>query len=435
MIKLFGFLSAGTAVYFVLRRTFKTFRDLGSKRHAKFFYTDMEVEELGIPVFTYHSVANRVTPDSVTPAEFDRHMRYLADNGYHALSADELHDHLVYGSQVPLKSVVITFDDGRATLWTVAYPVLKKYNLEAVSFIVPGTMSEAGVRPTLSDYEAGEAVSLAELLNADLNDTPTITWDEAEVMHASGLVDFQSHTLDHTLIYCTPEIVDFVNPAFRFGHNNCGVPVIRYEGVDRLHSRPRLGTPIYRHQPRMSAARRFFDDQELRSACVDYVEQRGGEAFFARRGWRADLFRFVEAYRREHELQEVLETEEEQEQAIRDSLIRSRQLIEEHLLDHTVRHLCYPWHRYSALAACLAREAGYVTAFVDINPQKPFPVWNDPYVVQRALPTNEHGDDPYQITRIDARDNLVLSLPGKGRLTYTRRLVSRLLRVPKLFGG
>jgi hypothetical protein len=76
-----------------------------------------------------------------------------------------------------------------------------------------------------------------------------------------------------------------------------------------------------------------------------------------------------------------------------------------------------------------------VTAFVDINPQKPFPVWNDPYVVQRALPTNEHGDDPYQITRIDARDNLVLSLPGKGRLTYTRRLVSRLLRVPKLFGS
>jgi hypothetical protein len=431
MIRLFGFLSAGTAVYFALRQTWRTFRDLGSKRHPKFFYKDVKAEELGIPVFTYHSIANRVTPDSVTPAEFDRHMRHLADNGYHALSADELHDHLVYGSPVPPKSVMITFDDGRATLWTVAYPILKKYNLKAVSFIVPGMMSEAGVRPTLSDYEAGKAASFAELLNADLSDTPAITWDEARVMHASGLVDFQSHTLDHTLIHCTPEIVDFVNPTFPFGYNNFGVSVIRYGGVDRVHSRPRLGTPIYRHQPRMSAARRFFDDEEVRNACVDYVEKHGGEAFFRQPGWRADLFRFVEAHSREHELQETFETKDEQAQAIRDSLIQSKQLIEEHLADHTVCHLCYPWHRYSALAASLAREAGYVTAFIDINPQKPFPIWNDPYIVQRVLPINEYGDDPYQITRIDARDNLLLSLPGKRRLTYTHRFASRLLRVPR----
>lgn len=432
MIKLFGVLSIGGAVYFGLRRTRKTFRDLGSRRYPKFVYADVEVEELGIPVFTYHSIASRATPDSVTPAEFDHHIQYLSENGYHTLTADELHDYLVHGSSGPPKSVVITFDDGRATLWTVAYSILKKYNLKAVSFIVPGTMSEAGVRPTLSDYEAGKPVSLAELLSADLSDTPAITWDEARVMHASGLVDFQSHTFDHTLIFCTPEIVDFINPAFRFGYNNYDIPVIRYEGSDRLHSRPCLGTPIYRNQSRMSAARRFFDDQELRSACIDYVEKHGGEAFFAQRSWRADLFRFVEAYRGEHEFQEAFETEEEQEQAIRDNLIQSKQLIEEHLPNHTVRHLCYPWHCYSALAACLAREAGYVTNLIDINPQKLFPVWNDPYIVQRVLPINEYGDDPYQITRIDARDNMVLSLPGKGRITYRHRLVSRLLRAPRI---
>ena len=435
MIKLFGALSIGGAAYLGLRRTWKTFRDLGLRRYPKFVYADVEVEELGIPVFTYHSIASRATPDSVTPAEFDRHMRYLSDNGYHALSADELHDYLMYGNPVPPKSVVITFDDGRATLWTVAYPILKRYDLKAVSFIVPGTMSEAGVRPTLSDYEAGKPISLAELLSADLSDTPAITWDEAKVMHASGLVDFQSHTLDHTLIFCTPEIMDFINPAFRFGYNNYDIPVIRYGGADRVHYRPRLGTPICRNRSRMSAARRFFDDQELRSACIDYVEKHGGEAFFAQAGWRAELFRFVETYRREHTLRESFETEEQQAQAIRGSLIQSKQRIEEHLPNHTVRHLCYPWHRYSGLATCQAREAGYVTSFIDINPHKLFPVWNDPYIVQKVLPISEYGDDPYQITRIDARDNTVLSLPGKGRITYTQRFASRLLRLPKLFSG
>jgi hypothetical protein len=387
---------------------------------------------LGIPVFTYHSVADPSTPDSVTPTEFELHMRYLAQNGYHTLSADDLYDHLVFGKQVPPRSVVITFDDGRATIWTVAFSFLQKYNFKAVSFIVPSEMSETGIRPTLSDYKAGQAVSLEDLLSADSSGTPTITWEEARIMHDSGLVDFQSHTLDHTLIYSAPEIVDFINPTFAFGFNNCGVPVIRYNGVDRLHSRPPLGTPVYSSQPRMSAARRFFDDEGLRRACVEHVDEHGGEAFFAQRDWRTKLLCFVKTYHRKHEVKESLETVEEQAQAIRYSLIRSRQLIEEHLPGHSVRHLCYPWHRYSMLAARLAGEAGYVTSFIDINPQKPFPDWNNPYLVQRVLPLNEYGDDPYQITRIDARDNVILSLPGRGRLKYVQRFALRFLRTPGL---
>jgi peptidoglycan/xylan/chitin deacetylase (PgdA/CDA1 family) len=266
MIRLLVSLSAGIAVYLVLRRTWRVFRDLDLRLYPNFVYANVKAEELGIPVFTYHSIASRGTPDSVTLAEFDHHMRYLAENGYYTLSADELRDHLVHGSSVPSKSVMITFDDGRATLWTVAYPILRKHGLKAVSFVVPGTMSETGVRPSLSDCGTEKATLVASLLNPDQGDTPTITWDEARVMHASGLVDLQSHTLDHALIYCASEIVDFVNPAFRFGYNNYRVPVIRYHGVDRVHFRPPLGTPLYRSRPRMSSAKRFFDDEGLRYA-------------------------------------------------------------------------------------------------------------------------------------------------------------------------
>jgi peptidoglycan/xylan/chitin deacetylase (PgdA/CDA1 family) len=357
----------------------------------------------------------------------------LSHNGYHTLDADELYDHLVNGTSVPQKSVVLTFDDGRATFWTIAFPILQKYNLKAVCFLVPGTMQESGVRTNLSDYEAREAISLDELLNVDLSSTPAITWDEARLMYSSGLVDFQSHTLNHTLIYCAPEILDFVNPALLFQYSNYGMPVIRYNGTDCKHCRPPLGTPIYRMQPRLGAAKRFFDDEGLRIACVDFVERNGGETFFIQTTWRADLLRFVKKYRQENELRERFETEEEQIASILDSLTRSKQLIEERLPDHTVRHVCYPWHHYSILAACLAREAGYVSAFIDINPQKSFSGQNNNYYVERVLPVNGYGDDPYLITRIDARDNMVLSLPGKGRLSIKRRIAVKLLKSPRLF--
>jgi peptidoglycan/xylan/chitin deacetylase (PgdA/CDA1 family) len=435
MTKLFGPLSLGAAAYFIARRTLKAFRDLGSKRYPQFIYKEVEAKDLGIPVFTYHSIARHNTPDSVTLIEFERHMRYLSENRYCALSADELYEHLVYGSPVPAKSIVITFDDGRSTLWTIAYPILKRYNLKAVSFIVPGTLTESEIRSNLNDYKAGKPISLDELLDADVSDTPAITWDEAKVMHASGIIDFQSHTLDHALIHYTPEIIDFISPTFRYGYNNYRVPTMRYGNVDCVNHRPRLGTPIYRCLSRMSAARRFFDDEELRNACTDYVERCGGHTFFEQSSWRAKMFEFVEAYRREHKLQEAFETVEEQTQAIRHSLARSKQLIEAHLSNHTVRHLCYPWHRYSMLAASLAREVGYVTAFIDINSQKPFPDQNNAYIAQTVVPINEYGDDPYQITRINvaAGEDPILSLPGKGRLTYIHRFAARLLKIPQWF--
>jgi hypothetical protein len=304
IIMTFGVLIAAILLYFILRRTMRTFRSLNSKCYPRFVYNNVKVDELGIPIFVYHSIANNNTPDFVTLAEFKRHMEYLADNNYQTLSADELHGHLVYGKPVPKKSVVITFDDGRATLWTIAFPILKKYNFKAVSFIVPSMMSEASVRPNLEDYKKkGREVSLTELMNADISDMPAITWEEAKVMHASGQVDFQSHTLEHTLIYYTPEVVDFINPTFSFGCNNSKVPVIRYGDNDRLHYKPPLGTPIYRSQPRMSGARRFFDDEGLRSACVDYVDRNGGKALFNKPSWRSELFRFSEKYRQKNDLQ------------------------------------------------------------------------------------------------------------------------------------
>ena len=423
---------AGIGVsYLVIRRISNTIKGMRSKRYPIFFYKNVSVDQIGIPVFTYHSIADASTPDAVTIEGFESHLKYLRSNRYHTLTADELYDHLVHHKNVPKKSVVLTFDDGRATFWTIAYPLLQKYNYKAICFLVPNTITDKPVRKNLLDYKAGNQVSLKELLQADLSDTPTITWGEARIMQKSDLVDFQSHTLDHSLIFTSPEIVDFIHPGYDFGFCNYELPLIASADNDRIRH-PALGIPLYRSKSRMSAAKRFFDDEQLRNACVRYVADQGGEQFFDRTGWRSKLFRFVNHYCQENTLSQRFETDEEHLSAITYSLEQSKKIIEEQLPSHSVRHLCYPWHQYSINAACQAKKSGYISAFIDINPQKSASIWNDPYSVQAALPINETGDDPYQITRIDARSNTMLSLPGQGRLTYRRRYLSKLFRMPRL---
>jgi peptidoglycan/xylan/chitin deacetylase (PgdA/CDA1 family) len=36
------------------------------------------------------------------------------------------------------KSVLLTIDDARSSVWRFAYPLLKKYQMNAVVFIIPG---------------------------------------------------------------------------------------------------------------------------------------------------------------------------------------------------------------------------------------------------------------------------------------------------------
>lgn len=403
------------------RRGIRAWREMHARRYPAFVYDDDLEGEIGVPVFTYHSLAGPETPDSITPQEFEADLQYLARNKYVTLTADELYAHLVLGESIPARSVVLAFDDGRASLWTVACPLLRQYGLKAVCFLVPGSVTEGAARPV--PHVAGEV----DPPEVDLSATPSVTWEEVRLMHASGTIDFQSHTLDHALIHYSPQIVDFISPSYRAGFGAYGVPVVRDQGIDRVDRRLLSGTPVYQSKPRMEAARRFFDDEAVRSACIDFALEQGGDAFFMREGWHDELLAFACRYRREHPLHEEYETSAEQAGAIRHSLEESKRQIESHLPGHVVRHLCYPWHRYSMLAAALAQEVGYLATTIDINPQKPWPRWNDPYVVQRRLPVNVYGDDPHQISRIDAREGVVRSLPGAGRITYRQRLISKLL--------
>jgi peptidoglycan/xylan/chitin deacetylase (PgdA/CDA1 family) len=85
----------------------------------------------------------------VSVKSFERQMRFLRDRGWRALTLDE-----VFNARVPLtgRDVVLTFDDGYADAYAVAFPILRKHGLKGNLFMVsdnvgrPGRLNAAQLR-------------------------------------------------------------------------------------------------------------------------------------------------------------------------------------------------------------------------------------------------------------------------------------------------
>ena len=124
-----------------------------------------------VPVLNYHQINDRdENALTVHTDQFEAQMKYLADNGYHTITPEDMVDAWENGKELPDKPVIITFDDGYADNYRNAYPILKKYNLQGTIFLISDFVS------TYPNY---------------------LTWTQAEEMQESGLINFESHTLSH----------------------------------------------------------------------------------------------------------------------------------------------------------------------------------------------------------------------------------------------
>ncbi|ARA94450.1 hypothetical protein AWN76_015665 [Rhodothermaceae bacterium RA] len=369
-----------------LHEVYVVARDLFQGRYPAFVYGRGLADD-EIPCFCFHGVE---------PEPFEQMLAYLRDNDYHTLSIDDFAEVLTGTRPRPHpRSVLLTFDDGTASMWGVAYPLLCKYEMRGTVFLVPGRIRHRTARrPNLADVWAGRA-SLEAVCGYDHGDEPFATWEEIAEMHASGCMDFESHSLDHSLVFVSPRIVDFVRPALLKQFHLFEFPRIR-TGPEAVEDIDRLGMPLYETRPRLAGIPRYRDDPEVRRRCVAHVQDHGGEAFFERPTWRRELKAVVHACR-ERGLQDGYESLEECREAIRFDLEQSRRLIDEHLPGKHTRHLCYPWGVGSALAVELAREMGYRTGF-----------WDGP----DAGRTARIGQDPHQIPRIGP--DFFYTLPGVG---------------------
>lgn len=129
-------------------------------------------------VLNYHNITKdnlEVSGSSLAATDFRKQMSYLYDNNYNILGIE---DFLAYYNQksFPEKSVMITFDDGYESFFTIAYPVLKKYDFKAIIFPI---------------------VSMTPGLEREILWNKHLTFHQIRLMDKeSGLIDIGSHTYD-----------------------------------------------------------------------------------------------------------------------------------------------------------------------------------------------------------------------------------------------
>ena len=77
-----------------------------------------------LPVLMYHHLIPEDSSESETPVScFRDQMRALSEAGYHPVSFDEILRWVEDGGILPSKPIAITFDDGYASNYELAYPV------------------------------------------------------------------------------------------------------------------------------------------------------------------------------------------------------------------------------------------------------------------------------------------------------------------------
>ena len=140
-------------------------------------------------ILMYHMIRERLPGGRfnklrVAPAEFERQLKWLLDNGWQFAFLSELAD--VAGNP---KTVVLTFDDGYRDNYTAAHPLLVKYGAKATLFLVVDRFDRDWSTTKKAHHDSGELMREPKLSDA-----------EVRAMLDSGTWELAAHTTTHALL-------------------------------------------------------------------------------------------------------------------------------------------------------------------------------------------------------------------------------------------
>jgi peptidoglycan/xylan/chitin deacetylase (PgdA/CDA1 family) len=141
----------------------------------------MESTRVSVPILTYHSLDDSQSVISVAPETFRRQMQRLREWGYVGLRLSDLIDAWEGKTTLPAKPVVITFDDGYASVLEHAATILFEVGFKATVFVVTSCCGRENDWPSQP---------------AGIPRLPMLSWSALKELPAAGL-EVGAHTMTH----------------------------------------------------------------------------------------------------------------------------------------------------------------------------------------------------------------------------------------------
>lgn len=360
-----------------------------------------------VPVFCYHTVK---------PTRFEHDLQHLAENGYRAIGIDELYSIMKNDRSLPDRSIVLTFDDARSSFWRYAYPLLRRYQMKGVLYVISGlTMEARQARDNLFTQWSGGCTK-AQLTAQDPEDSTLCTWPELREMHASGVVEIESHSLFHREVFVDTRPIGHLGPGSNFVPFKS--PLTAYLSTsdvgktispDAFYGLPLFpSAPLHQGMPAWEVPREICD--ELRQAWIKAYRNRDGDTISndsLKRSWRA--LRLKERLHKQ--------TKAKMEKDISDDITIARDLIRQKIDTAAGNHFCLPFSVGSGITLRILKSAGVKTCAWGTLSKKQY---------------NRPGEDPLRLCRL--KSDLLWRLPGNGRSSllgvYAAKLSRRLRGEP-----
>ena len=123
----------------------------------------------GVIVLCYHRFEDINNAMVLKPADFEKQMQAIQDNGFTVISMQDFLAWRRDEKEIPVKSALITIDDGYVSGYENAWPILKKYGYPFTMFVYINYISSGG---------------------------KSITWDQLAEMRDAG-VEIGCHSYSH----------------------------------------------------------------------------------------------------------------------------------------------------------------------------------------------------------------------------------------------
>ncbi len=138
-------------------------------------------QSIRLPVIMYHQVSthsNNLGRYVISKSQLENDLKYIKENGFTAVDVADLIAYVSGDGKLPEKPIMLTFDDGYETGYTMLYPLMKQYGMCAVISVV------------------GSLTDLYTQID-DHNDYYSyMTWDEVKQLTETPEIEIQNHSYD-----------------------------------------------------------------------------------------------------------------------------------------------------------------------------------------------------------------------------------------------